>query len=154
MVRFRFNTCVLQQGKTVAMFVTRLRDLASHCEYGDSAKELIRDRLVCGIRNDHMQRGLLELAKLMFEKAFEMAQLHDAAEQHSRALNKPLDVHRTLILTKHHLGPTDHTTDRVATACYRCGGRHYANDCRFRLSVCNYSKKKGHIQGVCRSQLR
>ena len=94
----------------MAMFVTRLRDLASHCEYGDSAKELIRDRLVCGIRNDHMQRGLLELAKLMFEKAFEMAQLHDAAEQHSRALNKPLDVHRTLILTKHHLGPTDHTT--------------------------------------------
>ena len=154
MRRFRFNTCVRQQGETVAAFVTRLRDLASHCEYGDSAKELIRDRLVCGIRNDHMQRGLLEVAKLTFEKAFEMALLHEAAEQNSRALNAPLDVHRTSTSIKHRPRPTDRTTDRATTACYRCGGRHLANDCRFRSSVCNYCKKKGHIQRVCRSRLR
>ena len=154
MRRFRFNTCVRQQGETVAAFVTRLRDLASHCEYGDSAKELIRDRLVCGIRNDHMQRGLLEVATLTFEKAFEMAQLHEAAEQNSRALNAPLDVHRTSTSIKHRPRPTDRTTDRATTACYRCGGRHLANDCRFRSSVCNYCKKKGHIQRVCRSRLR
>ena len=145
---------VRQQGETVAAFVTRLRDLASHCEYGDSAKELIRDRLVCGIRNDHMQRGLLEVAKLTFEKAFEMALLHEAAEQNSRALNAPLDVHRTSTSIKHRPRPTDRTTDRATTACYRCGGRHLANDCRFRSSVCNYCKKKGHIQRVCRSRLR
>ena len=38
------------------VFAERLRDLASQCEYGDSAKELIRDRLVCGVRDDTLQR--------------------------------------------------------------------------------------------------
>ena len=59
--RFRFNTCVRQQGETITSFVTRLRDLASHCEYGATAKELIRDRLVCGIRDDELQRNLLAI---------------------------------------------------------------------------------------------
>ena len=154
MRRFRFNTCVRQQGETVAAFVARLRDLASHCEYGDSAKELIRDRLVCRIRNNHLQRSLLEVAKLTFEKAFEIAQLHEAAEKNSKALNAPVDVHRTSTLTEHHSRPTDHTTDRATIACYRCGGRHSASDCRFRSSVCNYCKKKGHIQRVCRRRFR
>ena len=154
MRRFRFNTCVRQQGETVAAFVARLRDLASHCEYGDSAKELIQDRLVCGIQNDHLQRNLLEVAKLTFEKAFEIAQLHEAAEQNSKALNAPVDVHRPSTPTEHRSRPTDRTTDRATIACYRCGGRHSAGDCRFRSSVCNYCKKKGHIQHVCRSRLR
>ena len=43
MRHFRFNTCVCQEGESVNHFVTRLHDLASHCDYGDSAKELIRD---------------------------------------------------------------------------------------------------------------
>ena len=154
MRRFRFNTCVRQHGETVAAFVARLRDLASHCEYGDSAKELIRDRLVCGIRNDHLQRSLLEVAKLTFEKAFEIAQLHEAAEQNSKALNAPVDVHRTSTPTEHHSRPTDRTTDRATIAGYRCGGGHSASDCRFRSNVCNYCKKKGHIQRVYRSRLR
>ena len=47
MCRFRFNTCVRFAGESITAYVARLRDLASHCEYGDSAKELIRDRLVC-----------------------------------------------------------------------------------------------------------
>ena len=109
MRRFGFNTCMRQQGEAVAAFVARLRDLSSHYEYGDSAKEIIRDRLVCGIRNDQLQRSLLEVAKLTFEKAFEMAQLHEAADQNSRALNAPLDVHRTSKLTKHRPRSSDNS---------------------------------------------
>ena len=95
MRRFRFNTCVRQQGESITSFVTRLRDLASHCEYGASAKELIRDRLVCGIRDDALQRSLLAVAGLTFEKAFERALLHESAVQNARMLNAPADVHRT-----------------------------------------------------------
>ena len=71
-----------------------------------------------------------------------------------RALTAPLDVHRTSTLTKHRSRPTDRAMARATTACYRCGGQHSASDCRFRLSVCNYCKKKGHIHRVCRSRLR
>ena len=37
MRRFRFNTCSRNQGESITTFVARLRELASHCEYGDTA---------------------------------------------------------------------------------------------------------------------
>ena len=73
----------------------KLRDLTSHCEYGASAKELICDRLVCGIRDDALQRSLLAVAELTFWRAFERALLHESAVQNARMLNTPADVHRT-----------------------------------------------------------
>lgn len=41
MCRFKFNTCFRQEGESITQFVTHLRDLASQCEYGDSAKGMI-----------------------------------------------------------------------------------------------------------------
>ena len=87
MLCFRFNMCVRQEGESITKFVTRLRDMASHCEYGDSATELIRDRLVCGVRDDTLQRTLLAVSRLTFDKAFELALLHESAAQNARLLS-------------------------------------------------------------------
>ena len=35
--------------------------------------------------------------------------------------------------------------------CYRCGGLHEQNNCRFIQSTCHSCGKKGHISCVCRS---
>ena len=35
---FHFNMCVRQEGELITKFVTRLLDLATHCEYGDSCQ--------------------------------------------------------------------------------------------------------------------
>ena len=149
MRRFRFNTCVRQEGESITAYVTRLRDLASHCEYGDSAKELIRDRLVCGVRDDTLQRALLAVAKLTFDKAFELALLHESAAQNARLLSNPLSA-----TPVHFADPPGLPKDSPSgKSCYRCGGSHYAKDCRFKDTVCNYCHKKGHIQRVCRSRL-
>ena len=78
MCRFKFNTCYCQEGESIIQFVTCLRDLASLCEYGDSAKELIRDRLVCGVRDDTLQRTLLAVSKLTYDKAYELAVLQQS----------------------------------------------------------------------------
>ena len=147
--RFRFNTCVRQQGETITSFVTRLRDIASHCEYGATAKELIRDRLVCGIRDDALQRNLLAIAELTFEKAIEKALLHESAVQNAQMLNAPADVYRTPVEPR-----SIQSENRRQTECYRCGENHAARDCRFRDSLCNYCKKKGHIRRVCRTRLQ
>ena len=44
--RFKFNTCEQSQGETVAQYITKLRQLASTCEFGSLENDLIRDRLV------------------------------------------------------------------------------------------------------------
>ena len=36
--------------------------------------------------------------------------------------------------------------------CYRCGGRHAFDSCRFRDSECHYCHKHGHIAKKCRKK--
>ena len=150
MHRFYFNTCVRQEGESITVYVTRLRDLASHCEYSNSAKELVRDRLVCGVRDDTLQRTLLAVARLRFNKAFERALLHEAAVQNARLLSSPSSTAPVHYADFPGL-PKD---TQPGMSCYQCGGSHYAKDCRFMDAVCNYRRKKGHIQRVCRTRNR
>ena len=96
MSRFKFNTSFRQEGESITQFVTRLRDLSSLCDYGDSSKELIRDRLVCGVRDDTLQRTLLAVANLTYDKAYELAVLHESAARNSQLLSAtPTTVHYT-----------------------------------------------------------
>ena len=41
-----------------------------------------------------------------------------------------------------------------STDCYRCGGKHLPNDCRFKYITCHFCKKTGHIAKVCRSKAK
>ena len=148
MCRFKFNSAFREQGESISAFVTRLRDLATSCEYGESATELIRDRLVCGVRDDVLQRTLLAVPKLTYDKAYELALLHESAAQNSRLLSttspmQPLPVHHS-----------SSSENKQPAKCYRCGGSHSARTCRFKDYECNFCSKKGHIQRVCQTRLR
>ena len=127
MCRFRFNTSVRQDGESITRFVTRLHNLASLCEYGDSVKELIRDRLVCGVRDDALQRTLLAVAKLTYDKAYELAVLHESAAQNSRLLSSSSTT------PVHYVDPDPpHKDMRLGKPCYQCGGKHSATTCHFK----------------------
>ena len=45
---------------------------------------------------------------------------------------------------------------RVKTGepCYRCGGEHSSDKCRFKEAKCRYCHKKGHIAAACRQRLK
>ena len=47
----RFNMCRQEEGEPVNTFITALYSLAEHCGYGALHDEMIRDRIVIGIRN-------------------------------------------------------------------------------------------------------
>ena len=58
--RARFNLRKQEEGESAALFIQDLNALAEHCGYGDLRDEMIRDRLVVGIRD----RKLLERLQL------------------------------------------------------------------------------------------
>ncbi len=147
--RFRFNSCVRQHSKSVATYVVRLRQLTEYCEYGTSLEEMLRDRVVCGIQDERLQRRLLAEPDLTFKKAFDIAQAYESAESNAKALrtSQPAEVHATKMSDRSGASFQD-------TPCYRCGGRHRAADCRFRDAICNHCSKKGHIARACRSRNR
>ena len=68
----------------MADFVAALRNLAEHCEYKDTLETMLRDRIVCGIRDEKIQRRLLVEKELIFAKAYEIATLMEDELIHRR----------------------------------------------------------------------
>ena len=65
--RAKFNSRI--QGESVDSFITDLYGLARYCNFGALKDELIRDRIVVGLRNRHLSERLQLDPKLTLEKA-------------------------------------------------------------------------------------
>lgn len=72
--RYKFHTRFRQPSESVSTFVSELRSIAEHCKFGETLEAMLRDRLVCGISDDAIQRRLLSERELDFEKALRIAQ--------------------------------------------------------------------------------
>ena len=68
--RFKFNSRSQQSGETIPVFVAELRRLSEDCEFGTTLDKILRDRLVCGVRDDKIQRRLLAEPKGSETKGF------------------------------------------------------------------------------------
>ena len=155
MKRFEFNTRSQQEGETVGVFVAALRSIAEHCEYPeDILNDMLRDRIVCGLRDKAVQRGLLKESKLTYQVALDTALAAEAATNDAKQLH---DTHRQP-LPVHHMNSKQKKQQSMGqsgqskTECHRCGGKHWASQCRFKDYECRYCKKRGHLASVCRKK--
>ena len=71
--RAKFNQRVQGQAEPVEIFITDLYRLAEFCEYGSLKDEMIRDRLVVGVRNDKLSEKLKMNSGLTLEQAVQQA---------------------------------------------------------------------------------
>ena len=113
---------------------------------------MLRDRLVCGINDQRIQRRLLAEQDLSFAKALEISQAMEAADRNARELGKVSAnglVQAVSNGRSQRGGGAPHTL-----TCYRCGGKHPSDKCCFKDSECHHCGKKGHIAKVCRSKKR
>lgn len=67
--RAKFNQRQQEQGETVDSFITSLHCLSEHCGYGQLHDEMIRDRLVVGLRDKKLSEQLQLDPELTLERA-------------------------------------------------------------------------------------
>ena len=84
--RYVFNSCVQRQDENVDAYVNRLRKLASSCDFGALTDELIRDRLVIGVRDRDLKGRLLRQKGLSLQKALEMSKSNEVTKQQLKSL--------------------------------------------------------------------
>lgn len=73
-----------------------LRRLAANCEFGTLKEQLIKDRIVCGIRDSKVRNRLLREKDLNLAKAIEISRAAEQAEHQIKQLcggNTKLEVH-------------------------------------------------------------
>lgn len=150
--RFRFHKRDQKQGESVTDFNVSLRKLSEHCKFGQSLNDTLRDRLVCGLLNENIQKRLLSEKDLTYEKALEISLSMESAQKdvkelHGVAVNK-------MSVSKKKVKKTDQKASSGAKlTCYRCNrNNHIASECRFIKSKCNTCGKIGHIATACRSR--
>ena len=67
--RARFNKRSQREDESAEQYITSLYNLVENCEYGDLASDMIRDRLVVGIRDNALSQRLQMDSELTLEKA-------------------------------------------------------------------------------------
>ena len=61
--------------------------MAERCNYKDTVQEMLHDRLVCGVNQSGIQKGLLAEKDLTFDKALDIAKALKEAEKDTQDLN-------------------------------------------------------------------
>ena len=86
--RYVFNSSSQQQEESTDEYVNRLRKYAASCNFGSLTDELIRDRLVLGIRDQATKLRLLKEEKLDLNKAVSMCRASEIASKQLKSMKK------------------------------------------------------------------
>jgi len=133
--RFVFNRRQQETDESVADYVAALRKLSIHCDFGTFLNDALRDRFVCGLKSEAMQKKLLVEAELTFTRAIEIAQGMESAAREA----KELQSHSPAEAQGHSQGQAVHVLRRQQSdrrSCHRCGRRNHTPDkCPFKDSV-------------------
>ncbi|GBM99266.1 hypothetical protein AVEN_272121-1 [Araneus ventricosus] len=84
--RSQFNKRAQLDGESVNTFITALYTLSEHCEYGVLHDELIRDRIVVGIRYKNLSEKLQLDADLTLTKVIERVRLSEVVKEQQEKL--------------------------------------------------------------------
>ena len=87
--RAKFNQRVQKPQESVDSFVTALHCLAEHCSYGDLHDEMIRDRIVVGLRDASVVQKLQMDHELKLDRAVSLARQSEAVKTNSQLSDLP-----------------------------------------------------------------
>ena len=155
--RYKFYKRTQKDNESVAEYIVTLKQFSKHCDFGEFLNDALRDQFVCGLRQQSAQKKLLTEENLTFKRACEIAQAMELAEQNASQLQSSERVQTVSEGSKLKKRSRMHTSeplqpDRQAKSCYRCGGWHRAEACRFRSEKCRKCGKIGHIAKKCRTK--
>ncbi|XP_064475629.1 uncharacterized protein K02A2.6-like [Ornithodoros turicata] len=169
--RARFNLRSQLEHETVEEFFKELHRLAEFCEFASLKEELIRDKLVVGLRDSRLSERLQLDSQLTLEKAVTMARNSEAVKGQQNLLrgneppsqaptaNTTLDV-VTSSRPASHKGrqsearpPAQRPAQPKSDPCKWCGSMrfHPRIECPAQGKVCSQCGKLGHFASVCRT---
>lgn len=152
--RAKFNMRKQEENEPVDAFITDLYVLVEHCSDGNLHDEMIRDRLVVGLRNAKLSERLQLDAELTLDKAVTAVRQAEAVKEQQTVVRSKDDslpigsirkgsVARTTFPKKKPSAPISNAK------CSWCGKSpsHDRLRCPAKDAVC----RKGHFAVVCRS---
>ena len=120
---------------------------------------MLRDRLVCGTKDEKIQRRLLAEPKLTLKRTLELAIAIETSERDALDLKKDKPVGQgdnpvNALVRKPHNTRQGHQHDTTNVKCSQCDRKHTPSECRFKDAKCHACGKVGHISRACKSKYK
>lgn len=149
---FTFYKIVQDEGQDFNDFLKRLRLAAKSCEFLEP-DNMIRDRIVLGIRDKDVQERLLREKKLDLQKAIEFCRVVESSKGHSKVIREqakqePYSVN----LVQGRESKRQNRSEEASKPCGYCGSDHTKGKCPAFGKICNICKGQNHFARVCRSK--
>lgn len=174
--RHFFNMRSQQPGEKFLTFVTDLKNLSASCGYGELRESLIRDRIICGIRDHDLKNRLLQEENLTLEKCVNMCKSAELAETQVKTMEKSAEnkinvlssaINKDNRKTVHKDHGTHTTQKKFQTqkykhavnsqsssqkTCGKCGKSHKPRECPAFGKTCHKCGKPNHFSSKCNKQ--
>ncbi|UYV79585.1 hypothetical protein LAZ67_17003172 [Cordylochernes scorpioides] len=158
--RAKFNSRIQEDREPVDEFITSLYKLADSCEFEGLHEQLIRDRIVVGVRDKALSERMQLDSELTLEKAVKMVRQQEAVRQQQVDLQRPSTsqkVNQVKFNSKNFSPKQQQQPSRkkksakTRSRCPKCGGfaHREGQACRAEGQRCNLCSKTGHFANCC-----
>ncbi|UYV71234.1 K02A2.6-like, partial [Cordylochernes scorpioides] len=159
--RAKFNSRIQEDREPVDEFITSLYKLADSCEFEGLHEQLIRDRIVVGVRDKALSERMQLDSELTLEKAVKMVRQQEAVRQQQVDLQRPSTSQKVNQVKfnskkqspKQQQQPSrkKEKSSKTRSRCPKCGGftHREGQACRAEGQRCNLCSKTGHFANCC-----
>ncbi|UYV73615.1 K02A2.6-like [Cordylochernes scorpioides] len=159
--RAKFNSRIQEDREPVDEFITSLYKLADSCEFEGLHEQLIRDRIVVGVKDKALSERMQLDSELTLEKAVKMVRQQEAVRQQQVDLQRPSTsqkVNQVKFNSKKQSPKQQQQPSRkkeksakTRSRCPKCGGftHREGQACRAEGQKCNLCSKTGHFANCC-----
>jgi hypothetical protein len=116
--RFRFHKRNQRAGESISEYCIAIQKLSEHCDFGTTLNNSLRDRLVCGLANEHIQRKLLVEADLTYDRAKAIALAAETATKDAEELRKQPMIEADVNKLQARVSKRGHVSTRVSRNNY------------------------------------
>ena len=158
--RHRLHSMV-QNEESVTVFLQRLKDQASRCDFGSLREALILSQFIFGLNDKRTREKLLADPALTLDAAIQEALLQETvvaaskidavvAAVSERSTKMPFRTVKQKFVKS--VPPTPPSLP-LGYKCFSCGDKnHLRKDCKFKNAKCRSCSRTGHLMKVCKSK--
>ncbi|KAL4702913.1 hypothetical protein ACJJTC_005141 [Scirpophaga incertulas] len=155
--RFIFNNRNQKEGEPFETFLGECRAMLKACNFEldkqNINESLLRDKIVCGIRDKNVQESLLRMDGLTLEKAANFCRASEISKIQVEKLNASSTEAIEIDAAERSYRNRANQELTRKFKCTRCGFEHGARACPAYLKQCNKCKKLNHFANMCKSRI-
>uniref|UniRef100_A0A6P7EX44 Uncharacterized protein LOC114324156 n=1 Tax=Diabrotica virgifera virgifera TaxID=50390 RepID=A0A6P7EX44_DIAVI len=162
--RFKFHKREQLEGESFNQFLADVKKLAQTCEFTTFRDEMIRDRLVIGIRDTQLQQRLLDENDLNLDKVINAGRTAEISKKQAKTLQGKHNSHVTqnesinVIEKRTNKKKSNHALNSTNVSpgkfkCTRCTRIHGLRECPAFNRKCEKCGKLNHFAVACRVRM-